>query len=146
MKAVAIIVLAIAICTAAFADTYIWTDSNGRKNYSDRAPVGVLYKTVAHPKPVDVPVVEKKIYKPVSFEQPQVAFQVDHVAREMRIAQAASEIKERDRSKSRECISLQQTISRLSSSRNRSVDPDTGGSLEESRARETQQMFDALCR
>jgi hypothetical protein len=64
----------------------------------------------------------------------------------MLTADASSAIKERDRTKSRECLAIQQNISRLSSSRNRSIDPDTGGSLEETRVREAQQLYDSICR
>jgi len=61
-------------------------------------------------------------------------------------ADASSAIKERERAQAKDCVDIQQNIARLSSSRNRSIDPETGGSLEERYVREAQERYNALCR
>jgi hypothetical protein len=131
---------------SATANTYVYKDGNGQRVFSDRPPVGVPYEVKVHPKPVDAPIVERRIASPVSLPNAFAAPSFDPVARNMVVADAASAINERDRKKAAECISIQQTISRLSSSRNRSIDPDTGGSLEERHARDAQQVYDSICR
>ncbi len=133
-------------CVSALANTYIYKDSNGHAVYSDRIPVGVVYSVKVHPKPVDTPPVERRVVTPVTLPFAFPSAGIDPGAREMLTADASSAIKERDRTKSRECLAIQQNISRLSSSRNRSIDPDTGGSLEETRVREAQQLYDSICR
>lgn len=149
MKPISVVAAAVVLsahCLSAFANTYSYKDSNGQRVFSDRPPVGVPYEVKVHPKPVDTPVVARSVVTPVSMPSALVVAGYDPAARQMQIADAASAIKERDRAKSRECLSIQQTISRLSSSRNRSIDPDTGGSLEETRAAEAKQLFDTVCR
>ena len=138
--------LAVSFNSAAFADTYAWMDNNGRRVYSDRQPIGVSYKVTRHGQPENARAVSTSITaQPVGYLTTSSV--ADTESRQPRIfaADAASAIQERDRSMARECLAIKFTMERLSSSRNFTIDPETGRSLEERLMKESRDRYSALC-
>jgi hypothetical protein len=145
MKTIRIAIFAVALAgfsITSFADTYSWVNKDGQKIFSDRPPVGTPYVIKAN--------APSAPYSPAVV--PQYGTQSNTAANggnprinETYTADSASAVKERNRGQSRECIGLQQNISRLSSSRNFTVDPETGGSIEERRIQDAKNLYDATC-
>ena len=145
MKTIRIAICAVALAgfsMSTLANTYSWVDANGQKFYSDRAPIGMIYSVKYHapPSPSTPPTVPPSISAPML-----AAYSGDPRMLNAYAADASSAIKERQRGQARECLSIQQNISRISSSRNFTVDQETGRSLEERQIREAQELYNAVC-
>ena len=130
----------------AMADTFSWVDNNGRKAYADRAPIGSKYSVTPHAKPADIPVQVPATPSSTYFPTQLASYDVDPRARVAYEAESASAIRERDRNQNRECLSIKHKIDRISSSRNFTVDPETGRSLEERTLKEANDLYGAVCR
>jgi hypothetical protein len=147
MKTIRIAMCAVALAgfsVSCFADTYSWVNKDGQKMFSDRPPVGISYIVKVHAPPAP--------YSPVVVMQfpaqsTMVAFGGGGNPRvnDAYAADSASAIKARNRNQIKECLGIQQSISRMSSSRNFTVDPDTGGSMEERNIREAKELYGVIC-
>lgn len=141
-------VVLVGLSMSAMANTYSWEDRNGRKTYSDIPPVGVTYTVKYHATPTTAPrLVDSSAHTPVAAQPALVAMTTagDSRIRDSYIADAGSAMRERNRSQARECLGMEQSMARISSSRNRTIDPETGGSLEERQLREIKDSYSALC-
>jgi hypothetical protein len=148
IKTVCCAVVLAGLSMSAMANTYSWVDSNGRKNYSDIQPVGVSYSVKYHAsqRPTPQPI-HSSSHTPVVAQPALVAMATagDSRVRDFYIADASSAMRERNRTQARECLGMEQSMARISSSRNRTIDPETGGSLEERQLREIKDSYSALC-
>lgn len=145
MKTIRIAICAVTLAgvsMTALSDTYLSINEKGQKVYSDRAPIGVPYTVKFHSDPS--PSIPRTA--PPSVPAPSyTSYAGDPRMIDTYAADASSAIRERRRGQTRECLGLQQSINRLSSSRNYTVDPETGRSLEDRQAREAQESYNALC-